>query len=183
MEADWSAEIGANLPVIAVPWTGFVDLVRWPDRMAEIEETRSYLALGEALAALNGEASPVLTSKCDVWLLAADEIDPLEFGAETACGGIACYIDLLPRNPQAFASFAACEAWARHLTRAFRDFDLRQGRIDLVIRGAELEANSGFGMTLYAAGCGANEVEALASWQSVLAAAVAATISYRSAGE
>src|SRR5215813_14442400 len=74
VEADWSVEIGADLPLIAVPWEGFVDLRRDLAAAHELRETTAAPMLGEALIDLNQEASPVFTSKCDFWLLTADEI-------------------------------------------------------------------------------------------------------------
>lgn len=178
MEADWEAEIGADLPEIVVPWKGFVDLRHRP--AAEIEEASNYRALAEALTALNQPDSPVFTSKCDLWALSEEEIDPLEFDAGSADGrrGMACYIDLLHRSPQVFASFAMMEAWARRLTAVLGSARVRQGRLDMVIRSAQINGSDGFGVTLYAAGCGPDESSAETSWKAVLYAAVAATISH-----
>ncbi len=178
MEADWSVEIGPGLPVIEAAWDGFVDLRSSPGKIDEIEEARGYPALREALLVLNGHDSPLFTTKCDCWRLPGDEIDPDEFSAtrETARAGFASYMDVVARDPSRFASFELHAHRVRELTSDLRRLDLRQGRVDLVLRTAAFNEQNGFGITLYAAGCGATEESAYLAWQAVLGAAVAATI-------
>lgn len=178
MEADWSVEIGHGLPVIDAAWHGFVDLRSSPEKIGDIEEARRHPAMRDALLALNGSNSPLYTVKCDCWMLPEAEIDPDEFAAscETARAGFASYIDVMDRNPARFGSFELHEHQVRELPSNLRKLDLRQGRVDLVVRAAVLNERPGFGITLYVAGCGSSESEAYAAWQAVLAKAVAATI-------
>lgn len=178
MEADWSVEIGADLPVIDGAWEGYVDLRNSPDSVALIDEARGYPALRDALLSLNDATSPVLTTKCDVWGLSEDEIDVDELGAtnETARRGFASYIDIVEREPARFASFDFHEGWSRRIVAALHMADMRQSRVDVVVRQAYLGGQSGFGMTLYAAGCGATEAGSIVAWGAALSAAVAATI-------
>lgn len=178
MEADWAAEAGPGLPVIEVEWAGFVDLQREAGGVASIAEAAAEPALSEALAALNRRDSRVFTSKCAVWKLAGEEIDPLEFDcAGEECGaGQASWIDVVARDAAMFASFAAHEAWVRRVTETLRGASARAGRVDLVVRGAVAGEREGFGITLYAAGCGVDAGAARAAWAQVLAAAVAATM-------
>src|ERR1700756_5789853 len=82
MEADWSVEVGTDLPMIAVPWEGFVDLRRDPRLASSLIEVSSCSILAQSLIRLNQQDCPVFTSKCDHWLLSGEEIDPLEFDAE-----------------------------------------------------------------------------------------------------
>jgi len=89
---------------------------------------------------------------------------------------LASYIDVVNRDPSRFASFKIHERWARELVSALRTLDLHQGRADAVVRTAVAEHGSGFGLTLYASGCGADYKAALAAWKRILAATVAATI-------
>jgi hypothetical protein len=87
MEADWSVELAADDPVIAVPWATvktpeelrgassrvarFIDLRESPQALGEIldeiEEARERPALRATLAALNRAGSMLWTSKCDAW--------------------------------------------------------------------------------------------------------------------
>jgi hypothetical protein len=185
VEADWSVEIGAGLPVISVPWEGFIDLHRNPSRIREIAEVVSHPVLAHALEILNAASSPVFTSKCDCWPLPADEIDPLEFdaGREEAQQGVGCYIDVVAQKPSLFASFTAHEEWVRTATHRLRTLPQRQARADLVVRRAFVDEQEGCGITLYVAACAASEAGACVVLQTALDHAIAATIESATTGE
>lgn len=179
MEADWSVEIGADLPVIAVPWDGFVDLRRNPAADVDyIGEAVAHPALARALETLNAMTSPAFTSKCDCWVAPADEIDPFEFDAtrDEAQQGIACYIDIIARNPDLVASFIAHETWVRTAALALRMVALQRARADFVVRRALVNQRDGFAITLYAAACGESEAAAYITLESALNHAITATI-------
>ena len=180
MEADWGAEIGSDLPRMVVPWEGFVDLTLHPEAVTTLEEAAAQPALARALRQFNASDSRLLTSKCDVWELTAEEIDPYEFGCsgDDALTGIASYIDVIARDPSLFCSFARHEAWATTLVQRLHESPVRDGRVDITIRSAEVSTapQQGFGITLYCAGCGADSGSAAAAWEKVLEAAIAATI-------
>jgi hypothetical protein len=177
MEADWSVEIGPSLPEINAGWDGFVDLRSSQEKLKSIEEARSQPALREALLKLNTSES-VFTTKCDCWKLDEADIDADEFAAsrDAAHAGFASYIDVVDRDAARFASFELHEQRVRAITSALLKLDVRQGRVDLVVRAAVYAGQSGFAVTLYAAGCGADSGRAQAAWRAVLGAAVAATI-------
>lgn len=178
MEADWSVEIGSDAPVIHASWEGFVDLRGCPDAVEVITEAAQEPKLREILLALNSQSSPMFTTKCDMWRLAANEIDPDEFGAqdEDARFGFASYVDIVEREAARFASFECYERLARGIATRLRMVELRRGRVDVVVRAAVMNGNDGYGLTLYAAGCGRNEADAHAAWQEGLRASVAATM-------
>ena len=183
MEADWSVEIGPELPEIHVPWEGFVDLRQTdlrqtPTELQAIAEAARFPALARALTTLNGPGCWVFTAKSDVWSMTDSEIDPYEFAAlpENALCGAASYIDLLAHDETNFARFDFHECRARQIVQELRALDLSNGRVDLVIRAAVLDGLEGYGITLYAAGCGTDAAGARTSWESVLTATVLATI-------
>lgn len=178
MEADWSVDVGPQLDVIDADWEGLVDLRAAPKTVEQIVEAARYRPLAEALVALNAAESPLFTAKCDVWGLAENEIDPDEFGAEagTSHTGMACYIDVLVREPGLYSSFARHEAWAQAVVEHLRELPIECGRVDLVVRGARAGGAEGFGITLYAAGCGRDSAAAQAAWDAVLRATVTTTI-------
>jgi hypothetical protein len=178
MEADWAAEIGPGLDWIDADWAGFVDLRRRPEAITEIPETVESPVLKDVLAAVNGALSTVFSAKCDVWELRPGEIDPLEFdcGVEEAGLGMASWIDLIARSAELFGSFERHETWVRHATDQLRLVPVKCGRVDLVIRSAVVGGREGFGITLYAAGCGVDTGTARAAWEGILRAAVAITI-------
>ena len=178
MEADWYAEVGRDLPSIDIPWEGFVDLRQETSALQAIREAIDHPALREALATMNCKASPIFTAKCDAWTLSGSEIDPDEFGslaADARCG-FASYIDILLVDRGKLASFEFHERWVRRLTRHLQNLALSNGRVEFVIRPAHIESSSGYGLTLYSAGCGANAPFAYTAWHAVLRAAVTATM-------
>lgn len=178
MEADWSVEVGPDLPFIDASGPGFVDLRASTKAIGEIKEVAQYPPLRNALLLFNSASSPLFTVKCDAWALAGDEIDPDEFAARRgeACTGFASYIDIVERDPGKFTNFQHHEQQMRNWIAHLRSLDLGPGRVDLVLRKAVVNGQSGFGITLYAAGCGANPESARKAWEAVLAAAVAAAI-------
>ena len=178
MEADWSVEIGADLPVIAVPWEGFIDLRHAPSLASGLEEAATAPALARALVTLNAAISPVFTAKCDLWLLTPDDIDPLEFGAsrEQAQQGIACYVDVVARDARVFASFAAHEAWVRATIAELREIELPRAHVEYVVRASSVDDHEGFAVTLYTAACAVTEADVKSIFHDALETATAITI-------
>ena len=180
MEADWSAEVGDRLPAIVLPWSGFCDLSGLePFAIAErVVEARALPALGEALARLNSAGARVRTAKCDVWQPAGDEIDVYEFEStvEESQAGRASYVDVLARDPMVFSSFDLTEVWVRALVRLLAEQPLPHARVEAVIRAAWAWDAAGYGLTLYAFGCGRDQNGATGAWGQALALASAATI-------
>src|SRR5579875_2158039 len=178
MESDWSAEIGQGLPVIEVDWPGFVSLRDDVSLLTEITEAMHCPALGFALMELNGPVSRVMTSKCDVWRLGADDIDPDEFNAspEDAQAGCAVYLDVTSLSPEAFDWFPAHEVWARAVVARLQSLVRPEARADLVVRQAARAGKWGFGLTLYIAGCGSDPAAAQAALGQAAAAVVAFTM-------
>lgn len=179
MEADWEFEVGPDAPVIDAAWTGFVDLVSEPQRAWELTESAQLPGLAEALARLNSSASPVWTSKCDVWpSLAASEFDADELDAPPghAVCAMGCYIDLLPRGKQQWSQPAMAAATCKEGCERLGAFPLRSSRADLVIRRAILSPDpSGqeafyFGATVYLTACGESFEEAEWTLRAALAA-------------
>lgn len=179
MEADWAVEIGPHAPIIVVPWEGFVDLRLKPlAAVEEISEAADHPPLRDALVRLNSATSDLFTSKCDAWWLNQEEIDTYEFGAqlETPRFGYASYIDVLFVHSEKFRSFPLHEQFVRRLTEELRTLEHSNCRVDLVVRSATFNSSSGYGVTLYAAGCGKNQFLAQLSWQRVLQTTVKATM-------
>ncbi|HEY6447159.1 MAG TPA: hypothetical protein VIY53_11920 [Acidobacteriaceae bacterium] len=178
MEADWAAEIGPRLDRIDSGWQGFIDLRADPQAIREISEAAPGSALESALATLNGPSSAVFTCKCDRWPVLPEDLDPyeMETSREHARTGVASWIDVVARNAELFASFAGHEAWARQTVLRLRAMPLANGRVDLVIRAAMSRESSGFGITLYATGCGPDAGAAEAAWEAILRAGVNVTM-------
>ncbi len=157
MEADWEVEMGPDTPVIYTLWDGWVDLRAAPELIGRITEAKDFPSLADALLRLNAPESGLWTAKCDLWM--ADEGDPDEMEATEAevAFGLACYIDVLPRDELVFPHLNAAEVWVRGVVDRLRRVPCRCCRADLVIRQALAGQMDGVGVTAYVAGCGAEE--------------------------
>jgi hypothetical protein len=180
-------ELGEGLAEIVVPWSA--EGLAWVDLRAagssaaaavrDLALAEAQPALADALAALNAEDSRWLTSKCDAWVIDREDesLDPYELDATdlAAAGaplyGCASYLDVLMCEPVAFASFPSNEALVRTLTQSLRERPLPHARVDLVLRYARRHAQEGYGITVYATGCGRDAAAAQQAWQRALAAA------------
>jgi hypothetical protein len=189
MEADWSVELAAADPVITVPWAGcaeggsscrFVDLRTGSHLIDEIEEAQRRPALRSALLLLNGVASQLWTAKCDAWSSSAeqgdDPFDPYEMDAEPGetAFGAGSYIDLLARDFETRGCFEAQERWLRAVIERLRGIPASAARVELVLRRAQVNAVSGFGVTWFVEGCGASALRAEEGWSEALQLALAA---------
>jgi hypothetical protein len=155
MDADWEVEIGGSAPIIEAAWPGFINLREHPERIGEIAEVNILPPLADLLLKLNATGSPLWTSKCDAWIPEA--------------GGLACYVDLLPRDLSIFDDWrcveALCREWVRRLSaREVHQINLPPGRhaihiaahgheseaeVTLVVRRAITSQREGFGITAY----------------------------------
>ena len=194
MFAEYSAECGAEDPVLVVPWSAseaeaaaagaslgprFVDLREDPYALEEIPEAEQHPALLHALRALNAPRSPVFTAKCDAWVLDADELaavqgtlmtEPAETGA-----GFASYIDLLWRERATFVSFHASEQTLHRLARHAEALDDANAALECVLRPALVDLTGpqeGFAVSLYVKALGADAAVAYRNWADALAAVV-----------
>ena len=163
MEADWEVEVGGDAPVIDGYWEGREDLGRAPDRAMILPESRQLPGLAEALVELNSAASPVWTSKCDVWSPEEFARDEMEASAEEGKCAIACYVDLLPRTDLQWASLQQTVSACRSLCARLREQPLRCCRTDLIVRGAWIAPGQiAMGITAYLTACGATLEDASA---------------------
>jgi hypothetical protein len=177
MEADWEVEVGGEAPVIEALWSGFVDLRFSSNRVAELTEIQTLPALANALVQLNAAASPLWTSKCDVWPV--DGFDRLELDApaEAATHGIACYVDILHAPPARWGDTSEAVAFCVDLCARLRGVSLSCCRVDLVVRRALITPGANdLGITAYLTACGATEAVALGQLQVALAAFVDAVV-------
>ncbi len=161
MEADWEVEIGGGAPVIEAGGPGWIDLRTQPDRVDEIAETASFPALEKLLRALNAPASPLWTSKCDLW--------------QEETGELACYVDLLPVEGRVFAEWQQAEAFCRAFVARLAgapehgvSADDLQTSVTLIIRAAVAGEAEGFGITAYLSGASKEQADAEAALSSAM---------------
>jgi hypothetical protein len=186
MEADWAVALAADDPMVTVPWTAsdeegqccFVDLRGNPQLVAAIPEAQTSPPLRQALFLLNSADSPVWTAKCDFWLTSDEPHDPYEMDAEPGQTGFVAgsYIDLLAHDPAFQQSFALHEQWLRRVTEQLRSLAARASRVDMVLRAARVEGQTGFAISLFVEGCGATAAMAKQQWSNSLTLVLPAII-------
>ncbi len=193
MFREWSAECGADDPVLVVPWSSaddpergqstepcqFIDLRENPYDLDRIAEAELHPALMQALRALNAARSPVFTAKCDAWAMEADELaavqDDLELQAAEAPYGFASYVDLVWRERAVFVAFHACEQRVMRLARLLEPMDLPYAAVECVLRPALIDLAGpaeGFAVSLYVKGLGTDAAHAYEHWGQALEAVV-----------
>ena len=202
MHADWSAECGADDPVVVVPWSdpagvfAFVDLRAHPDALDSIPEADTHPPLMQALRALNASRSPVFTAKCDAWQMSVEELAQLRLdlgldtevddngdlarrfpsGAAEPAFGFASYIDLVCRDRALFASFPRHEQLLRGITRLAARLDHAHAALECVLRPAfvNLEGpRQGYAISVYVKALGESAHRANTAWAAALGDAVA----------
>jgi hypothetical protein len=142
MQADYSVELGADDPVLEIPWFSdegalcYYDLKARPELVNNIPEAKNNPDLAAFLARINASSFPLQTAKCDVW--SSHEISPEEeiFGAMCK---FASYIDVffaadnstsnMPRT-----SFPQNESLAKKLCKLLQQAPEIAATIELVIR-------------------------------------------------
>ncbi len=177
MDVDWSVELGADDPTLAIPWSSeaglrFYDLRSQPELLLYVEEATRYQELGEFLALINAAHSRVQSAKCDVWftrdLTEAEGV----YGAACKMGS---YVDLIFGEATARLSFSAHEEFAK----AIRDLLKRAPEIsaaaEFIVRrchyereDAPADVNSGFYISFYLSGYGDDENDARRRWEIAL---------------
>src|SRR5947209_11726191 len=116
MDADYSVELGADDPVLDLPWSDpesrfeYFDLKSHPEMLARIPEVQKFPELGDFLRAVNSTASLFESAKCDVW--STQELNPEEeiFGLPWK---FASYVDLVFAHPDRRKLFSMHELFAK----------------------------------------------------------------------
>lgn len=197
MHAEWTAECGADAPMLVVPWSEsqpdsqpgapsgapdsarFFNLREEPYSIAEIPEAERYPDLARALRALNANRSPFLTAKCDAWPLSArDSAAELEairkelmLFEEDAAFAFTGYIDLLWRERVIFASAHQQQDRLDRVVRRATKLPHAESMLQCVLRPAMVDLGApleGFATTLYVTSLGADAETASKRWASAL---------------
>jgi hypothetical protein len=182
MQADYSVELGREDPALELPWQAqdgssrFYDLKRHPEALANIPEASSYPELKAFLARINAAGFPLQTAKCDAW--ASREISPEE---EIFGDGVkfVSYVDLVfvpilvEAEPR--LAFERHEALAKSWCALLKRAPEMSAAVELVIRRCyyrrdetPAESDTGFCITAYVSGYGADEAEARRRWSLAL---------------
>ncbi len=166
----WSAECGAEDPVLVVPWhdlddagnpnaAQFIDLRENPYDLDHIPEAEQYPPLMQALRALNAPRSPLFTAKCDAWTMDAEELAAAQFEL----------------GFPAFVSFHHQEQRLHRLVRLLDPLDHPYAMIDAILRPALVDLTGpqeGFAASLYVKALGTDAAHAYEHWTAALEALV-----------
>jgi hypothetical protein len=172
MDADWSVELGADDPTLAVPWASedgrlrFYDLRAQPDLLLFVEEAALFPELGEFLAAINSASSHLQTVKCDAWI--SRELSEAEAIYGAACK-FASYVDVIFADEAARLSFEAHEQLARRMCELLKKAPEISAAAEFVVRRAHYEdepgtVTFGFYLTFFLSGYGDDEADARRRW-------------------
>lgn len=185
MQIDFSVELGADDPVLEIPWKSndgtlyYIGLKSEPERINELAELAAFPELKPLLLNLNQRETPLLTAKCDAWfsrdLLPEEDI----FNAECK---LVCYVDLVFARDESRCSFSRHEKYAKDVCAALKAYPEHEAFAELIIRRCyyklrqfEAEGCSDskpgeacFCFTLYVAGFGKDEAEARRRWAMAL---------------
>jgi len=176
VDADWSVELGAEDPVVEVPWASpdgvlrFVDLRAHPEHIDGLEEAQRYPEMAEFLRAINRASSKLTSVKCDVWesteIEAAEEI----FGGSHKVGS---YCDVVFREKALCKLFDAHESAVQEWAHRSLELGLdRPVSIEWVVRRSIVHACgeelAGFAITTYVFGYGPNAADARREWEQTL---------------
>ena len=183
MLADWSAECGAEDPVLVIPWepegdcSAFVDLRENPYDLDHIPEADQHPALLQALRALNASRSPIFSAKCDAWAMDKEELESvqlhLDISSAEAPEGFVSYIDLLWRDRSLFVSSAQQQQRLTKLTRLATALYLPYAALECTLRPAFVDLSGpqeGFAFTMYVKAIGTDAAHAYENWSRALEA-------------
>jgi hypothetical protein len=177
MQADFSVELGADDPVLEIPWASadgrqrYYDLRRQPDLLLYIEEAARERALGEFLEAINARGSLLQTVKCDAWF--SRELNPEE-AIYRASGKFGSYVDLVFAADEPRLSFAQHEELAQRLSALLQKAPEISAAAEFIIRrayfrgGGAAEAAPGFYLSFYCFGYDDEESGARKRWTIAL---------------
>lgn len=172
MDADFSVELGADDPTLEFPWLAegtplrYVDVKSNPDQLRFVDEAEQYHELHGFLAAVNSQASLLISAKCDVW--ADSDIQEAEEIYEAEMKFVS-YVDLVFTQESGRRSdFSAHDSLVRRAVELLGRAPQIMSAAEFIVRRcffSDTDAvESGFYVTFYLTGYGADEDEARQRW-------------------
>jgi hypothetical protein len=176
MDADFSIELGADDPVLDLPWKdpqgkiSYVDIKRHPDLITQVDEAERFHELKEALRALNSSRSRVETAKCDAWMTQELTVEEEIYEASHKCSS---YVDIVFSKTDTERSssrllFAAHERFAGKLVKLLRGAPTNSSSAEICVRRCYFQEDGviqeGFYFTVYVSGYGCDESSARQKW-------------------
>lgn len=171
MQADFAVELGADDPVLEIPWsaedggTRYWDLKRHPELIANLEEVTRVPELGHFLAKVNSSTSALESAKCDAW--SSNEINPEEEIFENP-QKFCSYVDLLFANEAKRFALPEHERLAKGLVELLKRAPEISATAEFLIRRCYFEdeegIRDGFYFTFYLFAYGKDEIQSRNRW-------------------
>ena len=171
MDADWSVELGADDPTLAVPWQSddaelrFYDLRARPELLLYVDEASDHPEIGTFLSAVNSRHSLLQSAKCDVWF--ATELNEAE-AIYGAAGKFCSYVDLFFADTAPRGDFPQHEQFAKKLVELLKRAPQISAVAEFIIRRAHFQGEPGFYFTFELAGYGDDQEDARKRWRIAL---------------
>jgi len=169
-------ELDPDDPQLEIPWAspaeprlGYVDLKRFPEEVADLQECRQHPPLAVLVRRINRPESSFRSAKCDVWAtteLADDE--RLDFDMPFK---LASYVDLLFDHPELRSDLEQHLKLGERIGQSLRALRV-QAQMEIAVRRCLFhpEERWGYYLTIFVHGYGATTAEAEAEWQCALEA-------------
>jgi hypothetical protein len=172
MDADFSVELGAEDPILDFPWEApgtalrYYDVKAAPDQLRFIDEAEKYHELRDFLASVNSPTSMFETAKCDVWT--DDDLTEIEDIYDAQLKFVS-YVDLVFAGQDSNrTNFDAHERGVRRLVELLGRAPQISSAAEFIIRRCYFHQGSteesGFYITFYLSGYGADEGDARRHW-------------------
>ncbi len=171
MDVDWSVELGADDPTLAVPWQSedgtlrYYDLRSQPELLLYVDEAARHRELGEFLNAVNSGNSRLQSAKCDVWV--SRELNEAEGIYGAACK-FCSYVDLIFADYAPRMDFPQHEQFAKKLATLLKRAPQISAAAEFIVRRAHYDGEPGFYFTFELAGYGDDEDDARKRWRIAL---------------
>ena len=183
MQVEFSVELGADDPVLEMPWSHggrclqFYDLRRHPELVLQIPEAAANPPLEKFLLEVNSR-SIFYTAKCDVWIsrLKWKDANEEEKYGKWRCGS---YVDLVLANPKEGFSdlrraFTEHAELVEKIMDEVADWTLFSAAVQFALRWCRFHRESGdelgFFVTVYIFGLGQTKAGARRVWVEALKA-------------
>lgn len=171
MDADWSVELSAEDPTLAVPWEAedaslrYYDLRARPELLLYIDEAAQHPELGEFLSAVNSASSRLQSAKCDVWT--SRELNEAEAIYGASCK-FCSYVDMFFFDPAFRADFSQHEEFAQKLAGLLKRAPQISAAAEFIVRRAHYDGKPGFYFTFELSGYGDDAEDAKKRWMIAL---------------
>lgn len=175
MDVDWSVELGAGDPTLAVPWSSpdgslrYHDLRARPDLLLYVDEASRYRELGEFLVSVNSHNSLLQSAKCDAWT--ARDLTEAEAIYGASCK-FCSYIDLFFYEAAQRTDFPRHEQFAIRLAELLQRAPQISAAVEFIVRRAHYQESGsvaeGFYFTFELCGYGDDEDDARKRWRIAL---------------